>query len=164
MASGNTLLVFTPQAVEVGTSAVYAVPDLRNGHPVLNFDAGTAMEATFSSVMPRHYSGGGVRVIPHVASGTATSGTTVWTSAFERIGVVLDIDGDSFATGNLGTLTMPGTSGNLGTVGIVHTDGAQMDSVAVGEGFRLKLTRTVADAQDAMPGTAQLRFVEVVEV
>ena len=162
MASGDTLLEFTALSNEP-TAANFAIFDTRNAQPVLNFDAGTAGTAVFSGVMPRNYAGGGVTVGIHWAAGTATGGTAVWTTAFERVGTVHDIDGDGYATGNLGTTVTQGTAGLINITSIAHTDGAQMDSIAVGEGFRLQVSRTVADAQDGMGGTAQLRWIEVKE-
>ena len=57
--------------------------------------------------------------------------------------------------------TVPGTSGLVDVVSIAFTDGADMDSVAAGEGFRLKVTRD-ASSDDAT-GDAELRFVELRE-
>jgi hypothetical protein len=61
MASGDTLLVFTPWCNEP-PDAGYAVADARNGRPILVFDDAVARTARFSGVLPRHYRGGGVTV------------------------------------------------------------------------------------------------------
>jgi hypothetical protein len=53
------------------------------------------------------------------------------------------------------------TSGNVDIVNVTFTDGADMDSVAVGEGFRMKITRDAAS--DTATGDAELRFVEIKE-
>lgn len=162
MASGDTLLIFTPQCNEP-TSSNYATLDLRNAHPVLDFDATTNESAVFSGVMPRNYGGGGVTVYLHYAMTSATSGDIDWDVAFERIGdQQLDIDADSFAAVNsVDNTTVPATSGNVDIVNVTFTDGADMDSVAVGEGFRLKVTRDAAS--DTATGDAELRFVEIKE-
>lgn len=162
MASGDTLLSWNALANEPPASS-YATLDFRNAHPVLDFDASSNEDAVFSGVMPRHYDGGGVTVYLHYAMTSATSGDIDWDAAFERIGdQQQDIDSDGFAAANsVDNTTVPGTSGLVDIVNITFTDGADMDSVAVGEGFRLKVTRDAAS--DTATGDAELRFVEIKE-
>lgn len=162
MASGTTLLIFVPQCNEPPSSNA-ATPDIRNQHPVLDFDDTTNESAVVSAVMPRSYAGGGVTVYLHYAMTSATSGDVDWDVAFERIGdQQQDIDSDSFASvQSVDNTTVPGTCGNVDIVSIAFTNGAQMDSVAVGEGFRLKMTRDAAS--DTATGDAELRFVEIKE-
>lgn len=162
MASGDTLLVFTPACNEPPASNA-ATPDLRNGHPVLDFDAATNESAVFTGIMPRNYAGGGVTVYLHYAMTSATSGTVDWDVAFERIGDQrLDIDADSFADVNsVDDTTVPDAAGKVDVVAVAFTDGADMDSVAVGESFRLKVTRDAAS--DDATGDAELVAVEIKE-
>jgi hypothetical protein len=161
MASGNTLAVWTPQAVEIPASSG-GQPDVRNGHPV--FDLATGESGIFSAVLPRHYAGGGLTVYVHYAMSSAIANNVKWTVAVERVGDgQQDIDADGFASGqSTGDVTVPGTSGHVDIASIAFTDGAQMDSLAVGEGFRLKVTRDTPSGTDAT-GDAELRFVEVKE-
>ena len=162
MATGDTLLIFTPLHNEPPASNP-ATLDTRNQHPVLDFDAATNEDAVFSAVMPRSYAGGGLTVYIHYAMSSAESGDVDWDVAFERIGdQQLDIDADSFAAvQSVDNTTVPDTSGLVDIVSVAFTDGAQMDSVAVGEGFRMKVTRDAAS--DTAAGDAELRFVEVKE-
>lgn len=162
MASGDTLLVFAPQNSEP-PAANFATLDLRNQHPVLDFDDGTNESTIFRGIMPRHYGGGGVTIYLHYAMTSAEANTVDWDVAFERIGdQQLDIDGDSFAAVNsVDNTTVPGTTGLVDIVSVAFTNGADMDSVAVGEGFRLKVTRDAA-SDDAV-GDAELLFVEIKE-
>jgi len=162
MASGDTLIVFRPQDNEP-LAAAYATFDTRNAHPVLDFDDSTNESAIFSAVMPRHYDGGGVTVYLHYAMTSATSGDIDWDVSFERIGdQQQDIDSDGFAAANsVDNTTVPGTSGNVDIVNVTFTDGADMDSVAVGEGFRVLVTREATS--DTATGDAELRFVEIKE-
>lgn len=163
MASGQTLAIFTPLNNEPPASA-FATLDLRNGHPVLDFDAGVAENAIFTFVLPRNYGGGGLTVYIHWAATSAITGDCVWNAAFERIGEgQQDIDADGFATAQAATATAPATSGNVDIQAIPFTDGAQMDSLAVGEAFRLKITRDAANASDTMTGDAELVAVEIKE-
>lgn len=162
MASGDTLLIFLPGNNEP-PSANFATLDSRNLHPCLDFDAATNESAVFSAILPQHYDGGGVTVYLHYALTSATSGDTDWDVAFERVGdQQLDIDSDSFASvQSVDNTTVPGTSGNVDVVSIAFTDGAQMDSVAAGELFRLKVTRDAAS--DTATGDAELYAVEIRE-
>jgi hypothetical protein len=163
MASGNTLLSFSATANHPPASA-YATPDTRNSHPVLDFDAGTDESAIFGSVLPRHYAGGGITVRLGWAASSATSGDVVWNVAIERIDDEgLDIDADGFAAAQAATATAPGTSGEVQYTDITFTDGAQMDSLAAGESFRLKITRDADNGSDTMAGDAELLTVEIRE-
>lgn len=163
MASGDTLLIITPFANEPPSSN-FATLDMRNGHPVLNFDAGTDESAVFTAIMPRHYSGGGITAYVHWCAASATSGDVIWDVSFERIGEgQQDIDSDGFASVQSVTATAPGTSGNVDIASIAFTNGAQMDSVAVGEMFRIKVTRDANNGSDNMTGDAQLVCIELKE-
>lgn len=162
MASGETLIVFTPQCNEPPAS-IAAVPGVRNQHPILSFDDTTNWEAVFSGVMPRNYAGGGITVYLHYSMASAVTGNVDLDVAFERIGdQQLDIDADSFAAvQSVDNTTVPGTAGNVDIVSIAFTAGAQMDSIAVGEGFRMKVIRDAA--ADTASGNLELRFIEIKE-
>lgn len=164
MASGDTLAIFTAKNNEPPASAA-AIPDKRNNHPVLDFAPDTTNEsAVFSSVMPQNYAGTtGVTVYIHYAMSSATSGNIDWDAAFERIGdQQQDIDSDGFAAANsTDNTTVPGTSGLVDIISITFTDGADMDSVAVGESFRLKITRD--GISDTATGDSELVKVEIRE-
>lgn len=161
MSSGDSLLQFGPYNNEPPTTN-NATLDLRNQHPVLDFDDTTDESAVFSGVMPQAYSGGGVTVYIHYAM-SVNSGDIDWDAAFERVGdQQQDIDSDGFAAvQSVDETTVPATIGHVDIVAIPFTDGAQMDSVVAGEGFRLKITR---DADNDSAGQdAQLRWVEIQE-
>ncbi|MCP4712511.1 MAG: hypothetical protein GY869_28130 [Planctomycetes bacterium] len=162
MASGNTLLILLPQGNEPPAS-VPALFDTRNSHPVLDFDASTNWSAVFTAIMPRNYGSGGLTVYIHYAMSTATSGDIDWDAAFERIGdQQQDLDSDGFAAAqSVDNTTVPGTSGLVDIVNIAFTDGAQMDSIAVGESFRIKITRDAVS--DTAAGDAELVAVEIKE-
>lgn len=162
MAAGDTLLIFTPLCNEP-TAANYATLDTRNQHPVLDFDATTNEYATFTSIMPRHYAGGGITVYLHYAMSSAEADTIDWDVAFERIGdQQQDLDSDGFAAVNsVDNTTVPGTTGLVDIVSVAFTNGADMDSVAVGELFRLQVSRDAAS--DDATGDAELVGVELRE-
>jgi len=163
MASGDTLLVFSPLNNEPPASN-YATFDTRNQHPVLDFDATTNWDAVFTGVMPQNYSQTtGVTVYIHYAMSSAEANTVDWDAAFELIGDQdQDLDSDGFAAANsVDDTTVPGTSGLVDIVSIPFTDGADMDSVTPGDSFRLKITRDAAS--DDATGDAELVMVEIRE-
>lgn len=153
MASGDTLDVLTPLSNEPPSSNA-ATLDTRNQHPVLDFDATTNESAVFSSVLDRAYAGGGITVYIHYSMSSATSGGIDWDAQIERIGdQQQDVDSDGFASAqSVDNTTVPGTSGNVDIVNITFTDGAQMDSLAVGEKYRIKITRDAASVTDTAAG------------
>jgi len=162
MSSGDTLLVFSAWCNEPPASN-YATPDARNGHPCLDFDGDANESAIFSAVMPQHYDGGGVMVRLYYAMTSAESGTIDWDVAFERIGdQQQDVDSDSFAAVNsVDDTAVPSTSGLVDVVEVPFDDGADMDSVAAGDAFRVKVTRDAVS--DDAANDAELYFVELIE-
>ena len=162
MASGDTLLTFKPWDNEPPASN-FATIDTRNGHPVLDFDTTTGEAAIFSAILPRNYAGGGITVYVHASLTSAVTGTLGWLIAFERIGDgQQDIDSDGFASDQTITAaTVPGTSGHVDILNVAVSNGANMDSIAAGEGFRLRVTRDVAN--DSAAGDAELVCVELKE-
>ena len=113
--------------------------------------------------MPRHYDGGGLTVYIHYSMTSATSGDIDWDVALERIGDgQQDVDSDGFAAANsVDNSTVPVTSGLVDIVNATFTDGADMDSIAVGEKFRIKVTRDASS--DTAVGDAELHAVEIKE-
>jgi len=161
MASGQTLLIFTPLMNEI--SAACSSLDVRNRHPVLDFTAAGSLEAVFSAIMPQNYTDGGVTVYIHYSMQSATSGDIDWDVSFERIGdQQLDIDADSFAAVNsVDNTTVPATAGLVDVVSVAFTDGTDMDEVAKGELFRIKIERD--GPSDTATGDANLHAVEIRE-
>jgi len=155
MASGNTLVVFSPLANEP-PAATYATLDLRNVRPCLDFDAAADESAVFTGIMPRSYAGGGVTVYIHWAASTSIDDAThcFWDAAFELC-TGLDLDGDSFAAVNSIDVDHPSATSGIKTVTeIPFVDGADMDSVIAGALFRLKITRDAVG--DNMTGDAEV--------
>ena len=163
MASGDSLVTFTPQA-NMPPSSNYATLDTRNSHLVLDFDASTNESAVFGGVLPRHYAGGGITATFVWMASTATSGVCVWNGAIERHQASTDdLDSDSFAAAQAASGTAPGTSGQVLYTAITFSSGANMDSLAAGESFRLKVTRDAANVSDTMTGDAELLRIELRE-
>ena len=163
MASGDTLCIFTPLHNQP-PAANAATIDLRNQHPLLDFDDSTDEDAMFGSVLPRNYAGGGVTCLIIWLASTAVVNDVVWDIAWERHqDDAFDLDGDGFAAVQSVTDTCANVSGEPSYCTIAFTDGAQMDSVAAGESFRLKITRDANNVADDMVGDAELLRIEIRE-
>lgn len=166
MASSDTLMIFTPLNNEPPSSN-YATIDTRNSIPVLDFDDTTDESAVFGGVLPTTYGGGGLTVTLVWGATTATSGTVSWDVSIEsNTDDADDLDSDSFAAANnSGAVTAPSASGEFGYDDVTFTDGADMDSLAAGESFRIKVTRDAnsTTATDNMSGDAELLRVIIKE-
>lgn len=162
MASGNSLLSWVATANQPPTTNI-ATPDTRNAIPLLSFDASLDEEARFSDRLPRHYAGNGITVSCEFEMASATSGNVVLGVSVERADAATDLDTDSFASEVTGTFSVPGTSGFPKYVDIALTNGAQMDSWAVGESGRLKVRRVGSSGSDTAAGDLQLKSVEIRE-
>lgn len=163
MATGDHMFTFSARANEPPSSAG-ATLDTRNTHPVLDFDAATDEEAVFSGVLPTSYGGNGLTVRLVWRASSATSGNVVWDAQIERWqDDTDDIDADSFAAVQSVTAATASVSGEPAYDNITFTSGAQMDSLAAGEGFRLKVRRDANNASDTMTGDAELDMVVVKE-
>lgn len=160
--TGAWNILFRPTNNEPPTTN-YATLDLRNSRPCLDFDTATQEAAVFTSVLPADYGGAGITVTVYVAMSTATSGTVGFDVAIERTDASgLDVDSDSFATAQTITATtVPGTSGQVLALSVNIANGADMDSLAAGELFRLRLRRDVAN--DTAAGDAEVFAVTVRE-
>lgn len=138
----------------------------RNHHPILAYRAGTGAEfAYFGGVFGRGYDGNGLTVTLVWMAATATSGSVVWAGKFERHHATHDIDSDGWGTRveAAAALTNQRGSGYIQFTTIAFTDGAEIDSLAVGESFRLSIERDATDANDDMTGDAQLLRVVITE-
>jgi len=94
---------------------------------------------------------------------TATSGSFRVQAGIERVlAGTLDIDADSFASFQSGGGTANGTCGVTSTVSVAFTDGAQMDSLAAGEAFRLKIRRDADGTSGTDDITSDAELLRVV--
>ena len=163
MASTNILAAWAMQSAEL---AVSAFPQfvVRNNHLGLAFDVSVREECYFTGVMPQHYAAGGITTLVHWTQASNTSTNIVgWKIAFERIGAAQqDIDADGFAADVTAVLlSANATPGNVVVQPISAANGAAIDSIAVGEMFRLKLTRDVSG--DVIHDDVQVLLVEMKE-
>jgi len=166
MASGDTLAVFFPNNGEP-PAANFATFDTRNGVSVLDYDDTTDESMDFAGFMPRHYAGGtGITVTVGWAATSATSGTISLDVSFASVGDDTDdLDDSLFAAANNANPTTANVSGEVDYIAITFTDGADMDSIAAGEYFRMRVTRDAngTTSTDDLVGDMELVFVEIRE-
>jgi len=135
---------------------------MRNNRPVLNFDDTTNESIMFSGVFPQCYGGGGVTAYIHYSmASSCSSGDVDWDVAFERVGTSESLDADGFAAAQSADNNVIPDFGNLAVASIDFEDGAEMDNVAVGEVFRVKLTRDATN--DTATGDAEFYALEIRE-
>ena len=163
MASGDTLAIFFPQAGEPPSSN-YPTLDIRNGVLVLDFDDGTDESIEFAGIMSRAYAGGGITVTIGWMATSATANEVVWDISFKSVSDDADdLDTKAFAAANSVTATTASASGEVAYDTIAFTDGADMDSVAAGEYFRMNVNRDANNVADDVVGDAELVFIEIQE-
>jgi hypothetical protein len=167
MASGDTLVIFTPAHNEP-PAADYATLGTLNATspaPVLEFDSGATEEISiFSAIMPRNYTAADTNVTVYVIwSCAVTTGTVGWGVTFESNADAQRIDTESWATEQIITaVTVPGTAGLIDTTNVAITGGATgTDSIAPGDAFRLRVKRDTS--ADTAAGDAYLIAVEIKE-
>ena len=161
MASGQTLIPFEPKNYDPQGSG-FGTPDTRNSHLVIDLAIGET--AVFPLLLPRHYGGNGITVYLHYAMSSAVANDIKLETYIERVGdQQQDLDADGFAAArNTGDVTVPGTSGLVDIITTTHSNGAQMDSLAVGEGGRLKVKRIAVAGSDAS-GDLEIFRIEIKE-
>lgn len=164
MASGDKLADWGVHSNEPPASSA-ATPDTRatTNTPVLDFDASTDEAAIFSGVL-YGYDSGGVTVDIMWTPSSASSGTCRWGVAFEKR-ASQDLTADGFATAVTGAGTAQASSSGPVTTSIACADGSEMDSLADGGAFRLKVYRDAdgTSGTDDMTGDAELIGVVVRE-
>jgi|SRR3990167_6165033 len=164
-ASGDTLGYFNPMN-NMPPAASFATLDTRNGYIVLDFDAAADESAIFWGFMPRNYAGGGITVTVGWMATSATTGAISLDVAFMSItDDADDLDTKAFAAANNANPTTASATGEVDYIAIAFTDGADMDSIAAGEAFLMKITRDAdgTTSTDDLAGDAELVFVEIKE-
>ncbi len=155
MATGDTLVILSAaHAVPASTAA----PGIINGAEVRVYDGSTNETTVYEIILPQIYSGLGIDVICHLAMAATTTNTVDIDTAFAKVTDAVD----SYATAvSQDDEAIPGTALDTFKVTSAHTDGAQIDSIAVGDLFRLKITRDAVS--DDNTGEMHLLAIELQE-
>jgi len=172
MATGDSLLQFN--ALDgVATATLYATMDFVVGAstpvesvPVLDFDDTTQEYIDFYGVMPEHYDGGGLTCIIMYSAAQAATDVVEWQLAFRRVAddaEDLDTTAHTYVY-NAVVDTAPSVVGEVGYATITFTDGADMDSLAVGEYFILRATRDPSPSSGTdVTGDASIHAIHIKE-
>lgn len=170
MALGDTLAIFTPLHAELPASGGAEQSEIvtdTGERPVLLFDDTADETAIFSGVMSRAYAGTtGITVDIYGAMASAnTTDDVVLDVALELLAVNtgMGAGGSDFAAVNSVTVTADDSADDLFKATVTFTDGADMDAVAGGSPFRLKITRDADNGSDTAAGDFQLIAVEIRE-
>lgn len=161
MASGDPLLQFRaldnePPAANFATrsSLLAASADTDESLiPVLLFDPDANEHAEFSGVLPDNYDGGGLTITLFWTVDVGT-GNVKWDATFKSF--TTDVDNiittafGAAPSGNSVTAAAPSSNHDVINDDLTVTDGADMDSLAAGEYFRLRITRDAVDAADTV--------------
>lgn len=137
---------------------------VNNNHMVLLFDQSADECAYFEGILPTGYAGGGLKVRVDWNANGATSTAVGWLTAFERMDSTTAISSDSFGTQKSVSTTTTGTALATNQSTTTHSSG-EIDSLAAGEGFRLRLCRDGDGSvvTDSLLTDAQMNHVSVEE-
>jgi len=155
----------------VPPATAYATPDARAGgstpaesFPVWDFDDTTQEHLDFHCVLSPTYGGGGLTIRIYWSATSATTNNCVWNAAIRRINDdAEDIDTSQTYDYNAVTATTANVSGEVAYDEITFTSGADMDSLAAGEQFVLRIRRDASNASDNMTGDAELHAITIRE-
>ncbi len=163
MASGDTLLILLPHGY-VPPATNPATLDARNGHPILRFDDTTSESGYWEVAMPSNYSGGGITETYVWMADGVTTNQCIWAGALERHeDDNFDLDSDGFAADQKsGAAVAPSADGEVSYDDVTHTDGAQMDSVAVTESFRYAARRLPSETSPADNLGADAQLLKII--
>lgn len=171
MASGQTLLYLDPRSGLAPESSAALLDFLlgtsspKEAIPILSFDSASIQYIDFRAKMPQNYAGGGITLVVCSGAGTTTGGVR-WEAAFRRIeDDAEDLDTTAFTYDYNGVTVsaLPTAVGEVTYDNVTFTNGADMDSVAAGEEFILRIRRKTDDAGDTAAAAAYLHGLEIRE-
>ena len=126
--------------------------------PVIDFDDSIIEVIDFYCRL-EGYAGGGLTVTFDWSATSATSGDVRWCVGIRRIeDDAEDIDTEHTYDFNETTDTCASVSGERSRVSVAFTNGADMDSLANGESFILRIRRDPSNGADTMTGDAELWY------
>lgn len=123
--------------------------------PVLLFDSSTDQTEYWLCWMPEDYGSGGMTwEVLWTFDGTSTNNFGAEIGIARLQDGTTDLDSANFAANNTASFAHNGTAGVVNQDTITFTDGADMDSVAAGEFFLVRLVRNAAVGSD-LPGDVE---------
>lgn len=171
MASGNTLAYLVAAAVSGPASSAAQFDTIAGTStpaesiPVLAFDTSTVEYADFRCKLPQHYAGGGLTVVIASSCGTTTGGVVI-AAAIRRINddaEDLDTTAHTYDYNTVTISTLASAVGELTYDNITFTSGTDMDSLAAGEEFILRIRRDTGNGSDTAAADWFLHGIEIRE-
>lgn len=161
MASGDSLCSFSAQDGMPPSVGYATLVGAAGGDLVADFNA-SGDGIVFRGLMPRNYTGNGITVNLHWTKTTTSTGTVSWATYFERGNDLNHSFGtDAFASCQVAAaLSASSTSQQWTTSSISIANGAGMDSISVGDLFRVRVN---AASSDNNTGHRRLAGVEIRE-
>lgn len=160
-----TALLPVPPAANAATLSFRAGGSTPNeAFPIWEFDASADEYLDLHGALSPRYTGAALKVrLPWIAA-SATSGNCIWNAAFRRLDTGEDLDASHSYSVQAVTTAAPGTNGAPAYSEIAFS-AAQIDSLAAGEAFVLRISRDADNGSDTMTGDAQLlaHGVQVIE-
>lgn len=130
---------------------------------VFAFDAATIEYMDYLCEL-QNYAGGGLTIGLKWSATSATTNVTRWSAAIRRLADdAEDIDTSQTYDFNDVDCTAPTVSGENSYDTITFTNGVDMDSLANGEMFILRIRRNASHANDNMTGDAELWGVPTIK-
>lgn len=152
--SGPATLFFQPTTVAGASTPAEVIP-------VLAADASTDEFYDFYG-NAQGYAGGGLTLRIPWSAASATTGGVRWRAAIRAIpddAEDLDTSAHTYDYNGVNVAAPPSAAGEVDYAEIAFTDGADMDSLANGENFILRLSREATDGtNDTMAGDAYVHF------
>lgn len=160
--------VFTPESAQLPSSNFPSFKKDSQGRSVLAFDASTSEEAYWVGIAPQNFVGVGgncvVVVNFYTPSTTTTTHNVVFVANVEAPSSSEDLDaGSFFAQGISTTTTVPSVAGAYKQA-IIELPSGNIDGLAAGNYFRLRIARDAANALDTAAGDAHVLAVEFRDV
>jgi len=153
----------------IAPAASRATPGVRAGGstpgenwPILSFDDTTDEYWDFLCALQGYDAGGLTVEIPWMAA-TATTGAVAWNVAIRRLADdAEDLDVSHTYDFNVITPTTASAAGELSYDTVTFTSGADMDSLADGERFMLRVFRDPDHGSDNLSGDAQILWPSII--
>lgn len=170
MASGDTLLFFRPSDAEPPDDDAAVVNYLLTASAdepdallmTVDHNDTTNSFMYYTGFLPRNYAGGGLTATVMWFSDAATTGDAKLEIGIKSLGDTDSVD-KAAATAQSATDTTNGTAKTLNYTTITFTSGAQMDSLAAGEMFQLRMNADAVDAAHTISGDVRVVGIEIKE-
>ena len=160
MAVGDTLLQRAATDGQLPNSGG-AYFNTRNDRTVVAFESVVNRSVIFAGIIPQNFAGNDIQVRLALSAANAIGPEdTTFGVEFDELS---SDRSDTWGTQVSGTATLPTTAGEI-FVGPLTVVNANLDSLAAGDPFRLRITRLAEAGTDNAAGDVELHALELREV